>query len=60
MTETLTGLRPGTLYRWRARVLYDSPLMIQGPWRRFLGQSLEADLPTYPCYFYLPLVLRNS
>jgi len=48
LTETITGLNASTLYRWRARVLYDSPLNIHGPWRRFLGQALEADLRTAP------------
>jgi len=44
LSETISGLNRGTLYRWRARVLYDSPLTIHGPWRRFLGQAMEADV----------------
>jgi predicted outer membrane repeat protein len=44
LNEIVTGLDRGTLYRWRARVLYDSPFYIHGPWRRFLGQALEADV----------------
>ncbi len=44
LTEIVSWLEEGTLYRWRARLLYDSPLYPHGPWRRFLGQGQEADL----------------
>jgi len=57
LTETISGLTLNTLYRWRARVLYahqtvtatnitPPPNPPHGPWRRFLGQSIEADLRT--------------
>ena len=32
------------LYRWRARAMYDTPLYPHSPWRRLLGQAIEADL----------------
>ncbi len=38
------GLDEGTLYRWRARALYDNPFYIHGPWRRLQAQSNEADV----------------
>ena len=38
------GLEEGTLYRWRARALYDSPLYRHGPWRRLMDQALEGDV----------------
>lgn len=44
LEETITGLERGTLYRWRARILYDSHLTLHTPWRRFLGQAMEADV----------------
>jgi uncharacterized repeat protein (TIGR01451 family) len=46
LTETISGLYGGVLYRWRARALYDAPLTIRGPWRRFQGQAQEADVRT--------------
>jgi hypothetical protein len=57
LTETITGLSPDLLYRWRARVLYASfgvtqpgvtapPNPAHSPWRRLFGQSNEADLRT--------------
>ena len=42
--DMVSGLDESTLYRWRARATYDSPLMIHGPWRRLSAQALEADL----------------
>ncbi len=48
LAETIEGLTEGTLYRWRARALYDSPLYSHGPWRRLLGQALEADVRSMP------------
>jgi hypothetical protein len=55
LTETITGLSPDTLYRWRARVLH-APLHVtsvtappnpaHGPWRRPTAQSVEADVRT--------------
>ena len=45
----VTGLAPGTLTRWRARVLRAPALgpippdPDPGPWRRFAGQAVEAD-----------------
>ena len=57
LNTTITGLTDGTLYRWRARVLYapfhvtessitPPPNPAHSPWRRFLGQAMEADLRT--------------
>jgi hypothetical protein len=57
LTEPISGLSEGTLYRWRARVLYASdsvtqpgittpPLPAHGPWRRLSGQAIEADIAT--------------
>ena len=55
LTETITGLTNGTLYRWRARILY-APLTVtqpgitppahprHGPWRRVSSQMSEADI----------------
>jgi hypothetical protein len=55
LTQAMTGLGSGTLYRWRARTLY-APYSItrpgitapsnpmHGPWRRLSGQGLEADV----------------
>ena len=37
-------LEEGTLYRWRARALYGSPLYSQGPWRRVTAQALASDV----------------
>jgi len=67
----IAGLAGNTLYRWRARVLY-APFHVtepgitappnppHGPWRRFLGQALEADLRTGPIgavrTLYLPVI----
>jgi hypothetical protein len=70
LTEVITGLTPGTLYRWRARVLY-APLYVtapsitpppnpaHGPWRRFQAQAMEADLRTGFYYTFLPWMSRN-
>ena len=55
ITESISGLDANQLYRWRARVLYapqtvtepgitPPPNPAHGPWRRFQGQSNEADL----------------
>jgi len=44
LKETVYGLTEGTLYRWRARVLYDSPFYSQGPWRRVMAQAMEGDV----------------
>jgi hypothetical protein len=57
--ETLSGLTPNTLYRWRARVLRapfgvtevgvtPPPNPAHGPWRRLAGQAREADIRTIP------------
>jgi hypothetical protein len=59
LSVTVTIPTDSALVRWRARVLYDSPLMTQGPWRRFLGQALEADVRVECERVYLPLVLRS-
>jgi hypothetical protein len=59
LTETPTGLTEGTLYRWRARVLYapfsitetgitEPPNPAHGPWRRLSGQADEADIRVLP------------
>ncbi len=61
LTETVTGLTPYNLYRWRVRVLYapqhvlepgiiPPPHPVHGPWRRSLAQTLEADLRTSCTY----------
>jgi hypothetical protein len=53
-----------TLYRWRVRTLYAPyavlrtgitapPNPAHGPWRRFLGQGMEADLRTGMCTYGL-------
>jgi hypothetical protein len=44
LREMAEGLEEDTLYRWRARLLYDSPFTPRGPWYRFLGQGQEADV----------------
>jgi uncharacterized repeat protein (TIGR01451 family) len=46
LTKVITDLDAGVLYRWRARAVYDSALSQQGPWRRHVGQALEADVRT--------------
>jgi hypothetical protein len=59
LTESVTGLTLGTLYRWRARVLYAPfsvtengitapPNPAHGPWRRLQGQAVEADIRALP------------
>jgi hypothetical protein len=69
--ETVTGLEVETLYRWRARVLWAPfsvteegitapPNPAHGPWRRFAGQAVEADLRTVRAWeVYLPVVVRE-
>ncbi|MGD8626898.1 MAG: hypothetical protein PVJ34_20345, partial [Anaerolineae bacterium] len=71
LTITFDNLQPGTLYRWRARLLYapytvgqagitPPPNPAHGPWRRYLGQADEAGLRIMPNWqVYLPLVVRN-
>jgi hypothetical protein len=71
LVRTVTGLHVETLYRWRARVLYapfavDRPGIVappnpaHGPWRRFTGQALEADLRTIRAWeLYMPVVVRE-
>ncbi len=52
LTETVSDLTTGALYRWRARVQYApltaTPPLIpsHGPWRRFDAQAGEADVRT--------------
>jgi hypothetical protein len=57
LTETVDTLADDELHRWRARVLYapfsvtqpgitPAPYPPHGPWRRYLGQSEEADVAT--------------
>ncbi len=57
LTETIPALATDTLYRWRARVLYERYSVTEagitphsnpshGPWRRLSGQSAEADIRT--------------
>jgi hypothetical protein len=52
LTETVSGLTTGTLYRWRARVLYapfePPPNPLHGPWRRPTAQAQEADVLVVP------------
>jgi hypothetical protein len=75
VATTISGLDAETLYRWRARVLWapytvDQPGIAppanpaHGPWRRFLGQAMEADLRTTeaaaPAWkVFLPVVVRE-
>ncbi|MFC1671922.1 Calx-beta domain-containing protein, partial [Planctomycetota bacterium] len=59
LTETVSGLVAGTLYRWRARLLY-APYRVtetgitapmgpaHGPWRRLYGQAEEGGVRTLP------------
>jgi len=55
LQQVVSGLEPGSLQRWRARVLYAPFSVIQagvtlppnpaaGPWRRLNGQATEADV----------------
>jgi hypothetical protein len=55
LTETISGLIEGDLYRWRARILYapysvtqigitPAPNPAHGPWRRVSAQAMEADI----------------
>ena len=73
LRKTLSGLANGTLYRWRARVLYapysvtaediiPPPNPAHGPWRRLQGQVSEADVRVAEAHFevYLPLVVRSG
>ncbi len=69
LRKTLSGLADGTLYRWRARVLYapfsvtaPPPNPAHGPWRRLQGQAVEADIRVAEAHFeiYLPLVVRGA
>jgi hypothetical protein len=67
----LTGLEAGTLYRWRARVLYapfgviedgitPPPVPAHGPWRRLQGLAFEGDIRTAEgAAVFLPLVVRG-
>ena len=59
LTESLPGLTPDQLYRWRARVLraplhvtapgvVEPPNPAHGPWRRPGGQQTEADVRVVP------------
>jgi hypothetical protein len=61
LTETLSGLIADTLYHWRERTLRapysvtqagitPPPHPAHGPWRRFLGQAVEADIRTGSSY----------
>jgi hypothetical protein len=77
LAETISGLTD-TVYRWRARVLYapynvtqpgiiPPPNPAHGPWRRFLGQTLEADLripnqtqPPAGASVHLPIILKSE
>jgi hypothetical protein len=61
LNETVGGLVRDALYHWRARVVYYSVFQHHSPWRRFLGQSQDADLRIGQKYFqHLPLVLRRG
>ncbi|MCJ7549700.1 MAG: FG-GAP-like repeat-containing protein, partial [Anaerolineae bacterium] len=44
LVETISGLEEYTVYRWRARAVYDSPLYSHGPWRRFIGQAMGTEI----------------
>jgi hypothetical protein len=70
LTEIITGLAGDSLYRWRARVLYahqtvtatgitPPPNPAHGPWRRWLGQAVEADVRTTAYRVWLPTIFRN-
>jgi hypothetical protein len=49
LTELATGLQSDSLYRWRARVLDDSPLFPRSRWISIAGNALtEAKLRTGP------------
>jgi hypothetical protein len=59
LTETISGLIEGDLYRWRARVLYapysvtqpgitPPPNPAHGPWWRVSAQAMEADIRVVP------------
>jgi hypothetical protein len=54
LSETIGGLATGTLYRWRARVLYapytGTPAVVppHGPWRRANAQAAAADIRVLP------------
>ncbi len=46
LSKVIQGLEKNSLYRWRARALFDSPFYSHTPWRRFQAQAQEADLRT--------------
>jgi len=57
LDEPITGLASSTLYHWRTRMLHAPysvtqpgitapPHPAHGPWRRLLGQAVEADVRT--------------
>jgi hypothetical protein len=54
LTQTISGLNPVSLYRWRARVLYapvsGTPPVAppHGPWRRVDAEAREADVRVIP------------
>jgi hypothetical protein len=61
LTQTMSSLTPGTLYRWRERTLRapytvtqtgitPPPNPAHGPWRRLQGQAFEADIRTRLVY----------
>ncbi|MHB1350612.1 MAG: integrin alpha [Desulfobulbaceae bacterium] len=77
LAETVSGLSGSTLYKWRARILYAALTMTEpgitgppkpahGPWRRYDGQSDEADILTgmpgakffWP--MFLPAITKGS
>ncbi|MFQ5719753.1 MAG: FG-GAP-like repeat-containing protein [Acidobacteriota bacterium] len=48
--ELMPGLAPGTFYRWRARILTDSPLFPRSPWLTIpYNTRNETDLRTSGC-----------
>jgi hypothetical protein len=48
--EPALGLAPGTFYRWRQRILTDSPFFPQSPWMTPTRNALsETDLRTEGC-----------
>jgi hypothetical protein len=71
LSLAVRGLQSGTLYRWRARILYapyavtrtsitPPPNPAHGPWRRFQAQAFSADLRTMAVWrVFLPVVHRG-
>jgi len=49
LSELASGLDPGTLHRWRVRILTDSPFFPRSPWLRQAGGAVpQGDVRTVP------------